>query len=78
MRTEAMAEAEKKIGNKTTNMYEDIEASPESKHKRKEGTADAKAEHEAREKLHYARPGDVIVALPDQPKPQPPAPTEGK
>jgi cell division protein FtsB len=35
-------------------------------------------EHEAREKLHYARPGDVIVALPDQPKPQPPAPTEGK
>jgi cell division protein FtsB len=35
-------------------------------------------EHEAREKLHYARPGDVIVALPDQPKSQAPAPTEGK
>jgi cell division protein FtsB len=35
-------------------------------------------EHEARERLHYARPGDVIVALPDQPKPQAPASTEGK
>jgi len=25
-------------------------------------------EHEAREKLHYARPGEVIYALPEQPK----------
>jgi len=26
-------------------------------------------EHEAREKLHYAKPGEVIYALPDQPHP---------
>jgi cell division protein FtsB len=30
-------------------------------------------EHEAREKLHYAKPNEVIVALPPQPKDQPPA-----
>lgn len=28
-------------------------------------------EREAREKLHYARPGEVIYALPDQPKTEP-------
>jgi cell division protein FtsB len=28
-------------------------------------------EHEAREKLHYARPGEVIVALPPDPASQP-------
>ncbi len=35
-------------------------------------------EHEAREKLHYAKPGEVIYALPDQPQPQsqPPAPSK--
>jgi len=27
-------------------------------------------EHEAREQLHYARPGEVIYTLPDQPKSQ--------
>ena len=27
-------------------------------------------EHEAREKLHYAKPGEVIYALPPDPKPQ--------
>jgi cell division protein FtsB len=27
-------------------------------------------EREAREKLHYAKPGEVIVALPDQPQSQ--------
>lgn len=31
-------------------------------------------EHEAREKLHYARPGEVIYSLPPDPKPQSPAP----
>lgn len=31
-------------------------------------------EHEAREKLHYARPGEVIVALPPDPAPQPSSP----
>jgi len=33
-------------------------------------------EHEAREKLHYAKPGEVIYALPSSPpaQPQPPAP----
>jgi cell division protein FtsB len=34
-------------------------------------------EHEAREKLHYAKPGEVIYALPTPPaaaQPQPPAP----
>jgi len=30
-------------------------------------------EHEAREKLHYARPGEVIYALPGQPQQPPPA-----
>ena len=30
-------------------------------------------EREAREKLHYARPGEVIYALPDQPKDPEPA-----
>jgi cell division protein FtsB len=30
-------------------------------------------EHEAREKLHYAKPGEVIYALPDSPQPQQPA-----
>jgi cell division protein FtsB len=29
-------------------------------------------EHEAREKLHYAKPGEVIYALPDQPQAQAP------
>lgn len=29
-------------------------------------------EHEAREKLHYAKPGEVIYALPDAPKSQQP------
>jgi cell division protein FtsB len=28
-------------------------------------------EHEAREKLHYAKPGEVIYTLPTQPPPQP-------
>ena len=28
-------------------------------------------EHEAREKLHYAKPGEVIYALPATPQPQP-------
>ena len=28
-------------------------------------------EHEAREKLHYAKPGEVIYALPDKPQPTP-------
>ena len=28
-------------------------------------------EHEAREKLHYARPGEVIYTLPTPPPPQP-------
>ncbi len=28
-------------------------------------------EHEAREKLHYARPGEVIYALPETPQAQP-------
>jgi len=33
-------------------------------------------EHEAREKLHYAKPNEVIVALPPQPKDSPiPAPS---
>ena len=31
-------------------------------------------EREAREKLHYAKPGEVIYALPDQPRPAAPAP----
>jgi cell division protein FtsB len=37
-------------------------------------------EHEAREKLHYAKPGEVIYALPAQPqdKPQPPPAGSGK
>lgn len=30
-------------------------------------------EHEAREKLHYARPGEVIYSLPDTPQSQPQA-----
>ena len=30
-------------------------------------------EHEAREKLHYAKPGEVIYDIPDASKPQPPA-----
>ena len=30
-------------------------------------------EHEAREKLHYAKPNEVIVALPAETKEQPPA-----
>lgn len=30
-------------------------------------------EREAREKLHYAKPGEVIVAMPDEPKQQPAA-----
>jgi cell division protein FtsB len=29
-------------------------------------------EHEAREKLHYAKPGEVIYSLPDVPQIQPP------
>jgi cell division protein FtsB len=29
-------------------------------------------EHEAREKLHYAKPGEVIYTLPAQPQSQPP------
>lgn len=28
-------------------------------------------EHEAREQLHYAKPGEVIYALPEEPKSQP-------
>ena len=37
-------------------------------------------EHEAREKLHYAKPGEVIYTLPEQPqdKPQPPTSGSGK
>lgn len=31
-------------------------------------------EHEAREKLHYAKPGEVIYSLPDAPQSQPPQP----
>ena len=31
-------------------------------------------EHEAREQLHYAKPGEVIVALPPDPKSQPSKP----
>jgi cell division protein FtsB len=34
-------------------------------------------EHEAREKLHYAKPGEVIYALPAEP-PQPSQPASGK
>jgi len=30
-------------------------------------------EHEAREKLHYAKPGEVIYTLPPDPQSQPPA-----
>ncbi len=30
-------------------------------------------EHEAREKLHYAKPGEVIYTLPPEPQPQPAA-----
>ena len=30
-------------------------------------------EHEAREKLHYAKPGEVIYSLPDAPKTESPA-----
>jgi|SRR5579862_4653774 len=30
-------------------------------------------EHEAREKLHYAKPGEVIYALPETPQGQPPS-----
>jgi cell division protein FtsB len=30
-------------------------------------------EREAREKLHYAKPGEVIYTLPDKPQQQPPA-----
>jgi len=30
-------------------------------------------EHEAREQLHYARPGEVIYSLPAQPQSQPPS-----
>ena len=33
-------------------------------------------EREAREKLHYARPGEVIYALPDKPQQQPPTPAK--
>jgi cell division protein FtsB len=33
-------------------------------------------EHEAREKLHYAKPGEVIYALPDQPQAQPAVPSK--
>ncbi len=32
-------------------------------------------EHEAREKLHYARPGEVIYTLDDKPKEEPKAPS---
>ena len=32
-------------------------------------------EHEAREKLHYARPGEVIYSLPPDPKQQPAPPS---
>jgi cell division protein FtsB len=35
-------------------------------------------EREAREKLHYAKPGEVIYALPDQPQPQSLPPTPSK
>jgi cell division protein FtsB len=35
-------------------------------------------EHEAREKLHYAKPGEVIVTLPDPKKTSPPAAAPGK
>jgi cell division protein FtsB len=35
-------------------------------------------EHEAREKLHYAKPGEVIVTLPEAKKTPPPAPTASK
>jgi cell division protein FtsB len=33
-------------------------------------------EHEAREKLHYAKPGEVIYSLPTQPQAQTPAPSK--
>jgi cell division protein FtsB len=33
-------------------------------------------EHEAREKLHYAKPGEVIYSLPDQPHPAPATPAK--
>jgi cell division protein FtsB len=32
-------------------------------------------EHQAREELHYTRPGEVIVTLPDQPAAKPVNPT---
>jgi cell division protein FtsB len=35
-------------------------------------------EHEAREKLHYAKPGEVIYSLPPDPQKQPPPATTGK
>ena len=34
-------------------------------------------EHEAREKLHYAKPGEVIYTLPAQPQSQPPSQPAG-
>jgi cell division protein FtsB len=34
-------------------------------------------EHEAREKLHYAKPGEVIYTLPAEQQSQPPAPPAG-
>jgi cell division protein FtsB len=34
-------------------------------------------EHEAREKLHYAKPGEVIYTLPAQPQSQPPSQAAG-
>ena len=33
-------------------------------------------ECEARENLHYAKPGEVIVTMPDQPQPQGQAPSD--
>ncbi len=33
-------------------------------------------EHEARERLHYTRPGEVIYSLDDRPQPEPPRPDE--
>lgn len=41
---------------------------------RLKGDPDA-IEHEAREKLHYARPGEVIYSLPPDPHKDAPAPT---
>ena len=35
-------------------------------------------EHEAREKLHYARPGEIIVALPADPAPTQTAPASSR